>query len=221
MAEGMRNADAPTVATRRRRGSRILAGIGAAVVVLAAAAYADDQSLQLRIEREVDARFAAIRTTLGSATHGRVQFDPWTRTIRIHDIALQGNPKVMPPVKIGELALVGMPLPPGDRITAWRVEMTGTEVAVDAFKTMRLDGLVIDDLDVSRAIDWQGLRDLAAGGGSVSRAGRCGRCRSRRTSFPRWPTRSRASGSGGSRCADSASAKARKASMSRPCASTD
>ena len=166
MAEGMRNADAPTVATRRRRGSRILAGIGAAVVVLAAAAYADDQSLQLRIEREVDARFAAIRTTLGSATHGRVQFDPWTRTIRIHDIALQGNPKVMPPVKIGELALVGMPLPPGDRITAWRVEMTGTEVAVDAFKTMRLDGLVIDDLDVSRAIDWQGLRDLAAGGGS-------------------------------------------------------
>src|SRR5262245_36848974 len=162
MAEGMRNADAQVAGTRRRGGgSRILAGIGAAVVVLAAAAYADEQSLQLRVEREVDARFAAIRTTLGPATHGRVQFDPGTRTIRIHDIALQGNPKVMPPVKIGELALVGMPVPPGDRITAWRVELTGTEVAVDAFKTMRIDGLVIDDLDVSRTIDWQGLRDLA------------------------------------------------------------
>jgi hypothetical protein len=166
MAEGLRNADAQGGARRRGRGSRILAGIGVAVVVLAAAAYADDQSLQLRVEREVDARFAAVRTTLGPATHGRVQFDPGTRTIRIHDIALQGSPKVMPPVKIGELALVGMPLPPGDRITAWRVELTGTEVAVDPFKTMRIDGLVIDDLDVSRAIDWQGLRDLANGGGS-------------------------------------------------------
>ena len=171
MAEGMRDADARVGGVRRRgSGSRILAGIGAAVVVLAAAAYADDQSLQVRIEREVDAKFAAIRTTLGPATHGRVQFDPSTRTIRIRDIAFQGNAKVMPPMKIGELALVGMPLPANDRITAWRVELTGTEVAVDAFKTIRIDGLVIDDLDISRAIDWQGLRDFAEGGGGPLRA---------------------------------------------------
>lgn len=165
MSEGMRNADALVGGTRRRGSrSRILAAIGAAVVVLGAAAYAEDQSLQLRVEREVDARFAAIGTTLGPATHGRVQFDPWTRTIRIHDIALQPNRNVMPPMKIGELALVGMPLPAGDRITAWRVELTGTELAVDAFKSIRIDGLVIDDLDVSRAVDWQALRDLAEAG---------------------------------------------------------
>src|SRR5262249_10264900 len=106
MAEGMRNAIA------RVGGARILAGIGAAAAAPAAAAYAQDQSLQLRVEREVDARFAAIRTTLGPATHGAVQFDAWTRTIRIHDIALQ--PKVMPPLKIRELALVGVPLPAND-----------------------------------------------------------------------------------------------------------
>jgi hypothetical protein len=171
MAEGMRNADAQVGGPRRRRGgSRILAGIGAAVVVLAAAAYANDESLQLRVEREVEARFAAIRTTLGPATHGRVQFDPWTRTIRIHDIALQPNRNVMPPMKIGELALVGMPLPAGERITAWRVELTGTELAVDAFNAIRIDGLVIDDLDVSRAIDWQGLRDLAEAGSGPLRS---------------------------------------------------
>ena len=171
MAEGMRNAAAQVGRTRRRGGgSRILAGIGAAVVVLAATAYAEDQSLQLRVEREVEARFAAIRTTLGPATHGRVQFDPWTRTIRIHDIALQPNHNMMPPMKIGELALVGMPLPPSERITAWRVELTGTELAVDAFKTIRIEGLVIDDLDVSRAIDWQGLRDLAEAGSGPLRS---------------------------------------------------
>jgi hypothetical protein len=163
MAEETRNADAQVGGTRRRGSrSRILAAIGAAVVVLGAAAYAEDQSLQLRVEREVDARFAAIRSSLGPATHGRVQFDPWTRTIRIRDIALQPNRNVMPPMKIGELALVGMPA--DDRITAWRVELTGTEVAVDAFKSIRIDGLVIDDLDVSRAVDWQALRDLAEAG---------------------------------------------------------
>src|SRR5262249_56918069 len=34
----------------------------------------------------------------------------------------------------------------------------------DPFKTIRIDGLVIDDLDVSRAIDWQRLRALAEAG---------------------------------------------------------
>jgi hypothetical protein len=76
----------------------------------------------------------------------------------------------MPPMKIGELALVGMPMPAGDRITAWRVELTGTEVAVDALKTIRIDGLVIDDLDVSRATDWHKLRDLAEAGSGPLRS---------------------------------------------------
>src|SRR5262245_26428582 len=170
MAEGMHNTSA-RVGGGRRRGGRpgILAGIGAAVVVLAAVAYAEDQSLQLRVERDVEARFAAIRTTLGPATHGRVQFDPLTRTIRIRDIALAPNRNVMPPIKIGELALVGMPLPLGERITAGRVELTGNELAVDPSKTIRLDGLVIDDLDVGRAIDWQGLRDRAEAGSGPMR----------------------------------------------------
>jgi hypothetical protein len=149
---------------------KILIGVGAAVVILAAAAYADDQLLRDRVEREVEARFAAIRTTLGPATYGRVQFDPWTRTIRIHDIALQPDRNLMPPMKIGELALVGMPLFPSERITAWRVELTGTELAVDTFKTIRIDGLVIDDLDVSRAIDWQRLRALAEAGSGPLRS---------------------------------------------------
>jgi hypothetical protein len=171
MAEGMRNADARAGGARRRaRGTRIIAGVGATVVVLAAAAYAEGQSLQLRVEREVEARFDAIRTALGPATHGRVEFDPWTRILRIHDIALQPDRNVMPPMKIGELALVGMPLSPGERITAWRVELSGTELAVDADKSIRIDRFGIDDLDVSRSVDWQRLRDLAEAGSGPARS---------------------------------------------------
>jgi hypothetical protein len=171
MAERMRNADAPIGGTRRRGArSKILAGVGAAVVALAAAAYAQDQSVQLRVEREVDAGFAAINDALGPATHGRVQFDPSTRTIRIHDIALKPRRNVMPPTKISELALIGLPLPANGRVTAWRVELTGTEIAVDAAKSIRIDGLVIDDLDVSRAVDWQVLRDLAEAGSGPLRS---------------------------------------------------
>jgi hypothetical protein len=149
---------------------RVLIGVGVAVVVLAAAAYGGTEWLRHRVVREIEATFAALRTPAGPATYGRAQFDPWTRTIRISDVARPADRKVTPPFKIGELVLAGVPLFPGERITVLRVELTGTEIAVDTAKTIRIDGVAIDDLDVSRTIDWQRLRALAEAGSGLPSA---------------------------------------------------
>jgi hypothetical protein len=143
---------------------KILIGLGAAVVVLAAAGYAGAEWLRYRAEREIEATFAAIRTSVGPASYGRAHFDPWTRTIRISDIALQANRNVAPPTRIGELVLAGVPLFPRDRITARQVNLTRAEIAGTGAKSIRIDGVTIDDVDVSRAIDWQRLRVLAEAG---------------------------------------------------------
>jgi len=149
---------------------KILIGVGAAVVVLAAATFAGAEWLRYRVEREIEATFAAFRTTVGPATYGRARFDLWTRTIRISNIALQADRKVMPPTRIGELVFAGVPLVPAERITAQRVELTRTEIDVAAAKTIRIDGLTIDDADVSRAIDWQRLRAMAEAGSGPARS---------------------------------------------------
>jgi hypothetical protein len=152
---------------------KVLVGVGAAVVVLAVAAYAGAEWLRYRVERHIEATFAALATPAGPATYGRARFDPWTRTVRISDIARPADRNVAPPVRIGELVLAGVPLFPGERITARRVELTKTAIDVAAAKTIRIDGVVIDDLEVSRAIDWQRLRALAeAGSGPPNAASR-------------------------------------------------
>jgi len=142
----------------------VLIGVGVAVVVLAGAAYGGVEWLRYRVEREIETTFAALRTPAGPATYGRARFDPWTRTVRINDIARPADRKVTPPFKIGELVLAGVPLLPGGRITVRRVDVTGAEIAVDTGKTIRIDAVAIDDLDVSREIDWQRLRALAEAG---------------------------------------------------------
>jgi hypothetical protein len=81
---------------------KILIGLGAAAVLLAGAAFVGVQWL---VEREIAAAFAALRPALGAAAYGRPQFNPWTRTVRINDVALEGGPQGMPPMKIGEIAL--------------------------------------------------------------------------------------------------------------------
>ncbi len=141
---------------------KVLVCLGAAVVVLAVAAYAGSQWLRYRVEREIGATFAAMRTPAGPATYGRARFDPWTRTVRIGDIVLPAHRDAAPPLRIGELVLADVPLFPGDRIAARRVELTKAAVEVAAARTIRIDSVVIDDLDIGRAIDWQRLR--AVGG---------------------------------------------------------
>ena len=84
---------------------KILIGFAAAVVILAGAVFAGGQWLQYQVERDVAAAFAALRPALGAAAYGRPQFNPWTRTVRINDVALEGDPNGMPPMKIGGLAL--------------------------------------------------------------------------------------------------------------------
>jgi len=150
---------------------KILIGIGAAVVVLAAVGFAGTEWLRYRTEREIEATFAAMRASVGAASYGRAQFSPWTRTIRISDVAVQANRNGANSTRIGELVLAGVPLlPPKDRIAARQVELTRTEIAGTGAKTVRIEGITIDDLDVSRATDWQRLRAVveAMGGPPTS-----------------------------------------------------
>jgi len=145
----------------------MLIGVGAAIIVLAATVYAGAAWLQYRVERDIAASFAAMRTTAGHpATYGEARFDPWTRTIRISDVVVPMNPDATSLAKVAEVVLVGVPLfAKSDRITARRADMSKIDVAVDAVTAVRIDGLTIDDLDVSRRIDWQRLRVAAEAAG--------------------------------------------------------
>ena len=54
--------------------------------------------VQQRIAGEVEAAFAAVRASGGKASHGKVSFDLWSRTITVADIA--GESAAQPPVSV-------------------------------------------------------------------------------------------------------------------------
>ena len=64
--------------------------------------------MQQQIASEVEAAFAAVRASGAKASHGKVQFDLWSRTITVADIA--GESAAQPPVsvKIGRFTAAGV-----------------------------------------------------------------------------------------------------------------
>ena len=65
---------------------KLLIGLLAAAVLAVAGFFGFEFYVQHRIESEIEAAFEPIRAAGGKASHGKVSFDPRSRTIRIADI---------------------------------------------------------------------------------------------------------------------------------------
>jgi hypothetical protein len=108
---------------------KVLAGLIAAIVIAVGGFFGFEYYVQRQVETAVDAEFTNLRATGAKATHGKVAFDLWTRTVTVADIA--GESGAQPPVvvKIGRFVAAGVGQPEAGRFAADRISATDLEVA--------------------------------------------------------------------------------------------
>jgi hypothetical protein len=107
---------------------KILIGLFAAILVAAGAFFGFEFYVQQRAATEVEAAFAQVRAAGNKATHGKVSFDLFSRTITVADIA--GESAAQPPVsvKIGRFTAAGVSQPDASRFTAGTIDAENVEV---------------------------------------------------------------------------------------------
>lgn len=108
---------------------KVLAGLVAAALIATAGYFGFEFYVQQRVAGEVETTFAAMRASGAKATHGKVTFDLWRRTITVADIS--GESAAQPPVsvKIARFAAAGVKQAEAGRFSADRIEATDVAVA--------------------------------------------------------------------------------------------
>jgi hypothetical protein len=101
---------------------------GVAVVVLAVAGYFGVTAYaKQRAEREVAATFEAVRANGGTASHGKVDFDLWSRTLTVSDIAVQPAGATQGAFKAARVVATGVGQPAAGQLSAKTIEISGIE----------------------------------------------------------------------------------------------
>lgn len=110
---------------------KTLLGLIAAVLIAAGGYFGFQLYVQHRVGAEVDAAFAQIRSAGGKATHGKLSYDVWNRTLTIADIA--GESAAQPPttVKIANLTASGVNATGDNRFSADLVEVADFEISTE------------------------------------------------------------------------------------------
>jgi len=108
---------------------KILIGVIAAVVIAVAGALGFQFYVQHRVVAEVDTAFAQIRAAGGKASHGKVAFDLWTRTLTVADIAVESAEQPPTTVKIARLTARGIGQPDPNRFSADSIDAEDVEVS--------------------------------------------------------------------------------------------
>jgi hypothetical protein len=108
---------------------KILIGLVAVIVVAAAGFFGFQFYVQHRVATQVETAFEQIRASGGKASHGKVSFDQWSRTVAIADIG--GESATQPPlvVKIASVTATGVSDKDGTRLSADRIEVSDLEVS--------------------------------------------------------------------------------------------
>lgn len=113
---------------------KILLGLLAILLIAVGAFFGFEFYVQQRVATDVEAAFAQVRAAGNKATHGKVTFDLFSRTVTVADIA--GETAAQPPVsvKIGAFKASGVSQPDparfsADTIDAENVEVVGTMAA--------------------------------------------------------------------------------------------
>jgi hypothetical protein len=107
---------------------KILIGLLVAVVVAAAGLFGFQFYTQHRIGSEIDAAFEQIRAAGGKASHGKVSFDLWSRTVAIADIATESAVQPAVRLKIASLTVSGASQPDPARFSADTIEAADIEI---------------------------------------------------------------------------------------------
>ncbi|MEA2879536.1 MAG: hypothetical protein QOF14_4732 [Hyphomicrobiales bacterium] len=108
---------------------KIVIGVLAALVIAVGGYFGFEYYLQQRIANDIEAAFANVRASGAKASHGKVAFDLWSRTITVADIA--GEFTAQPPasLKIGRVTASGVSQRDAGRFAADRIDATDIEVA--------------------------------------------------------------------------------------------
>ncbi|HTB04245.1 MAG TPA: hypothetical protein VK804_27575 [Bradyrhizobium sp.] len=131
--------------------AKILIGVVAALVIAAGGFFGFQFYIQHRVAGEVEAAFEQIRATGAKASHGKVSFDLWKRTVTVADIASESA--AQPPVsaRIASVTASGVSQPDAARFSADSIEATDIEIgaamaAPSGFKlTYKIPRITIKD----------------------------------------------------------------------------
>ena len=115
---------------------RILISLIAVAVIAAGGWFGFNRYVQHRTTAEVEAAFERIRTGGGKASHGKVAFDLWSRTLTIDDIAVEPNqsPKAglaINGIKIASFKASGVSQATEGRFSADAIDVSGAELTVE------------------------------------------------------------------------------------------
>jgi hypothetical protein len=109
---------------------KTLVGLGAALLIAAGGYFGFQVYLQHRATAEVDAALEQIRSAGGKASHGKVSYDLWNRTLTIADIVSESA--AQPPVtaRIANLTASGVSSTSDNRFSADLVEVADCEFSM-------------------------------------------------------------------------------------------
>src|SRR3954463_604179 len=110
---------------------KTLLGLIAALVITAGGYFGFLFYVQHRVSAEVDAAFEQIRSAGGKASHGKLSYDIWNRTLTIADVT--GESAAQPPVtfKIAILTASGVSSTGDNRFSADLTEISDFEVSME------------------------------------------------------------------------------------------
>jgi hypothetical protein len=104
---------------------KVLAGFAVALIVGVGGYFGVVYWAQYVAAREVEAVLDGWRASLGSATHGRIEFDLWTRTLKVSDVVVQSRIAPHPKITLAQVTASGI----GLTGKATRVEIVDLETS--------------------------------------------------------------------------------------------
>jgi hypothetical protein len=87
---------------------KVLVGLVLAVIIGVGGYFGVVYWAQYAAAREVEAVLDGWRASLGSATHGRIEFDLWTRTLKVSDVVVQSRTAAHPKITLGQVIASGI-----------------------------------------------------------------------------------------------------------------
>jgi hypothetical protein len=108
---------------------KLIIGLLAALVLAAGGYFGFEFYVQQRIAADVEAAFATVRASGAKASHGKVAFDLWSRTVTIADISGEFTAEPPASVKIGRVTASGVSQPEAGRFAASRIEASDVEAS--------------------------------------------------------------------------------------------
>jgi len=108
---------------------KLLTGVVAVVVLCVGGYFGLELYVQQRIAGDVEAAFAQIRASGASATHGKIAFNLFSRTLTIADITVKSDAQPPVDVKIGRFTAAGIAFAEIGRFAADRIDIADVEAA--------------------------------------------------------------------------------------------